>query len=577
MEMRRALGILTTLVVLTAGAQAKEIVVCPVEGDGCDYTSIQEAIDNAKNGDTILLRKGVYNEHDVTVKNKCIDIKGEGGSNTVINAEGMGRGMLIYMSNIPNDKCEMKLSNFQIRNGSADNGGGIYIYQRDYDSGALLDVKANNLLIIGNTASQDGGGVYVYGGSGSLNVALVNTKISKNTASADGGGVYQNGGELTLKDSVVEGNTAIGDGGGLESYGSDSSLKLISTVVKANNAGGAGGGIMVGNKATIIKSWIIKNVSSYEGGGIDTHDKEDVSLSIYSSVIAYNEAGTKGGGICLGSESHSYGANHSGVIKSSTIYGNSAKEGSGIFVASGYNNSPVNFQLHDSVLCNGEEDLVFEADKNGNSYGNFIVKYNALCSNVDFPSENIIEEGNFVKDSPGFTDPENFDFSLTQDSPLIDKGDDGSSYLEDIAGSLREESPDIGACEYPSKCKLDELVPATPSLGSSPCSDNFTKVTVKVNFWVGWNLAGVPSFEERTIADIFGDKLNSVYTLWKWDRGTGKWELYTSDEKIKNYVESFPVSIDLLDEGSAIKPGEGFWVKAKNPFELEFRGYEPVK
>ena len=158
---------------------------------------------------------------------------------------------------------------------------------------------------------------------------------------------------------------------------------------------------------------------------------------------------------------------------------------------------------------------------------------------------------------------------------MIDKGE-YVGFTEDITGKSREEKGDIGACEYPDVCKLGEMEAVEP-VPQSGNGTEFKSVNVRVLFQEGWNLAGVPSFEERTIADIFGDKLNSVYTLWKWDRGTGKWELYTSDEDIRNYVESFPVSIDLLDEGSAIKPGEGFWVKAKNPFELEFKGYKPAK
>ena len=164
------------------------------------------------------------------------------------------------------------------------------------------------------------------------------------------------------------------------------------------------------------------------------------------------------------------------------------------------------------------------------------------------------------------------DFSLKADSPLIGKGAyTYTTFLEDIAGRTRDSKPDIGACEYPDICKLGETEKVEEGATGSCNETEFEEINVRVPFSTGWNLSGVPVYREETISELFGDNLSSVHTLWKWDKDNREWELYTSDEKIKSYLETFPVFIELLDENSTIKPGEGFWVNAKEPFELEWK------
>jgi hypothetical protein len=63
-------------------------------------------------------------------------------------------------------------------------------------------VTLNSSTVSGNTAEQ-GGGVYGYGGTLTLNYSAV----TRNTATVDGGGIYNNGGALTLNSSFVIANT----------------------------------------------------------------------------------------------------------------------------------------------------------------------------------------------------------------------------------------------------------------------------------------------------------------------------------------------------------------------------------
>jgi len=564
----------TCLMVFVSGlVMAREIVVCSEAGDGCDYTSIQTAIDNAADGDTITIGPGVYNEHDITIENKSLTLQGADPQNTVINAQGLGSGLVIKSVNV-NAARNVSIANLQIRGGSATNGAGVYIVHNDY--GDTLTVYLQNLYILGNLASDMGGGVYAYVANGDLKVSIEDSNISKNSATNYGGGIYLEGGTLNITGTTIEGNSASLAGGGIYTD-DDTSLNVSNTIVKDNTSAGPGGGLLIGEKASITKSWIVNNRSSEEGGGIDLNDKLPVTMNLFSSVVAYNHSQTKGGGLAIGSESHYYNGDHSVIINSSTIAYNTCddvKNGEGIFVASGENDAPVNLQLLNSVLAHDNVDLAFEKDDNDVAYGTFIFKNNAFVHKLTLPATiNLQESNDFLAPGPFFEDPADFDFSLEESSNLIDKADEAGAYIEDIAGTIRTGTPDIGACEYPSTCKMTELAPVVINTGDF----NATVVTAEINISCGWNLVALPGYKEIKIADVFEDNLNKIQAIWLWDRITSSWKLYTANETIKQILSALPSSIKLVDVNTVLQPGQGFWVKSDANFKLLFTGYEELE
>lgn len=62
---------------------ARQIEVCP----GCEVQSIQQAVDLAQDGDRILIREGIYREHDINIT-KSLHFMGEKGA--VIDGENRG-------------------------------------------------------------------------------------------------------------------------------------------------------------------------------------------------------------------------------------------------------------------------------------------------------------------------------------------------------------------------------------------------------------------------------------------------------------------------------------------------------
>jgi pectin methylesterase-like acyl-CoA thioesterase len=75
--------------VLYPGVRSEETIgnTLYVGGSGFgNYTKIQDAIDNASEGDTIFVHNGIYNENITIIK--TINLIGEDKNTTIINGSG---------------------------------------------------------------------------------------------------------------------------------------------------------------------------------------------------------------------------------------------------------------------------------------------------------------------------------------------------------------------------------------------------------------------------------------------------------------------------------------------------------
>lgn len=74
---------------------AQTLTVCKA---GCDFKSIQTAIDSSKSGDSIFIKAGLYNESNIVIYKKSLHITGEEG--TVIDTQNNGYGFSVEATDI---------------------------------------------------------------------------------------------------------------------------------------------------------------------------------------------------------------------------------------------------------------------------------------------------------------------------------------------------------------------------------------------------------------------------------------------------------------------------------------------
>jgi hypothetical protein len=118
----------------------------------------------------------------------------------------------------------LSLTDVTVRNNTGRSGGGIY-------NGGNLSVTRST--INNNQASIGGGGVYTSGGS---TANIINSTISNNTVSnsSDGGGGLFNFGAMLLTNVTVSGNTTTGPGGGVRNV--SGTLSVRNTIIAGNTA-----------------------------------------------------------------------------------------------------------------------------------------------------------------------------------------------------------------------------------------------------------------------------------------------------------------------------------------------------
>ena len=194
---------------------------------------LQEAIDAAKRGDTLTLCAGTWRLTKTVTISKTLTLIGAGAGQTILDG-----GNAVGVINVDRDP-DATLQDLTITKGKAQIGAGIY----SWGNLMLLGVSVS-----GNTASSQGGGIFVDRGLATLDEG---SRVSGNTARS-GGGIYINyGSSLALKDGSVvggtggEGNAASSNGGGIFNFGGHATLEEESRVT-GNTAVSQGGGIYNG-------------------------------------------------------------------------------------------------------------------------------------------------------------------------------------------------------------------------------------------------------------------------------------------------------------------------------------------
>jgi hypothetical protein len=210
-----------------------------VDDDGpADFNTIQAAINDSNDGDTIIVSDGTYTgdgNRDIDFLGKAVTLRSENGPhNCIIDCQGSisnpHRGFTFHSGEGPNSV----LAGVTITNGYHYYGGGIYCVESSpritncvisdnvapassgfpggfYTPGGGIycrdsSTTISNCIISGNQATATGGGVYCRGGSLIINNCTISDNFSHPYSA--GGGIYCNEGVMTVRNSILRGNTA---------------------------------------------------------------------------------------------------------------------------------------------------------------------------------------------------------------------------------------------------------------------------------------------------------------------------------------------------------------------------------
>ena len=178
---------LVLLVILMAVGMAQgaaTLKVCECRACGCQYLSIQEAIDRANPGDIVLVRSGTF-QGNINVT-KPIVLSGDRwrGDLPLINAEGNGSAITVSVDGAT-------VENIRVINSGNESG----------DAG--IRVVSNNNTIRNNVASDNGGsGIILEGAKG----CTVNANIARDNAR---GISFLNSGDNVLFNNRLYNNTEL--------------------------------------------------------------------------------------------------------------------------------------------------------------------------------------------------------------------------------------------------------------------------------------------------------------------------------------------------------------------------------
>ena len=170
-----------------------------------------------------------------------------------------------------------------------------------------------NITLKGHSGNNDSL-VRVTGG-GKL-VMEQGSKITGNTA-PDGGGVYLYGGTFTMNGGTISDNTATNYGGGVYIYGGTGIFTMTGGTISGNTAK-RGGGVYVQNRFVMSAGTITGNTASEYGGGVYVQmnallDKTGGTVSGYNAGSSNNTV--KDGSGVLNNRGHAIYGDYTMIIK----------------------------------------------------------------------------------------------------------------------------------------------------------------------------------------------------------------------------------------------------------------------
>lgn len=231
-------------------------------------TNIQQAVDAALAGDTVIVSNGVYNTGGTVVSGALTNRVAITKSITVRSANGRGVTSIVGYSPQGDDAIRC-----------------VYLGTNATLSGFTLTNGATRNLLGHQFTAQSGGGVFCETGA-----VITNCALNGNSANFIGGGAYDG----TLNNCTLSGNGAV--------YGGGASGGTLNNCTLSRNSANYGGGAY---QSTLNNCRLGRNSATYYGGGAIYSTLQNCTVS---GNLSYNSGG---------------GASH-GTLKNCIVYFNTA-------------------------------------------------------------------------------------------------------------------------------------------------------------------------------------------------------------------------------------------------------------
>jgi hypothetical protein len=296
-------------------------------------TTIQAAINSAKQGDTVVIPGGTYNE--MVIMSKPIRLQGSGAS-TVINAANVPSTRLAQWASdvtgfVSGASAIADLLPMQERGRTpleqltlfTEAGAGIIVLAKNAPAGPGINEGGFGLIPVLDGAGEPVVGVDAEGNDVELKEPNARIDGVSITGSDNGGGIVVNGfaRDLEISNNRVYGNFGIYSGGIRVGHPTlitaaendyqnafNTELRIHHNFVSGNGASnGYGGGISLNHGSDsyqVTKNYVCGNFTSGNGGGIGHYGFSNNGL-IKDNVIIFNQSfkqqnSVSGGGIFIG-------------------------------------------------------------------------------------------------------------------------------------------------------------------------------------------------------------------------------------------------------------------------------------
>jgi hypothetical protein len=282
------------LAILFTGAIA--LAACSAGARTCsvpvEYATIQNGINAAVAGDTVLVSCGTYLEHELVMKSGVV-LRGETGAAdcVIIDAQGLGRVMT----------CTDADANTSLE-GLTFTGGADHGNEWGMTGGGLLCVRSpiqiRHCSFVNNVCELGGGGLSLRYDS---DATIGDCTFADNIGWYGGGLSAYYSSPTVTRCSILDNwvSPTYGQGGGVACfYGSHASLSFCTIT---GNIASRGGGVAIGvvsdpSHVTVDHCTIADNEVSTIGGGVSATGE---GIQIDESSIRGNTAGEEGGGLHL--------------------------------------------------------------------------------------------------------------------------------------------------------------------------------------------------------------------------------------------------------------------------------------